>query len=164
MAPSGHSIIKTYMKRHSALLGGELSCHFFFNDRYFGYDDGIYAMLRLFEILIANASSLQQELELFPQKYSSPEYRLRCNEEEKAEIVQAVKQSFEQRLDVTSITIDGIRGKMPYGWGIIRASNTNSEICLRFESDTPHGLQTVKEDFLKVLQPFFSPAVLESVR
>lgn len=164
MAPSGHSIIKTYMKKHAALLGGELSCHFFFNDRYFGYDDGIYAMLRLLEILVANASSLQEELVLFPQKCSSPEYRLRCDEEQKTEIVQAVKQSFEQRSDVTSITIDGVRAMMPYGWGIVRASNTNPEICLRFESDSHHGLQAVKEDFLKVLQPFFSPLILESVR
>jgi len=164
MAPSGHSIIKTYMKKHNALLGGELSCHFFFSDRYFGYDDGIYAAMRLIEILVANKSTLEDEISMFPQKCSSPEYRLKCSEEQKSKIVERVKGLFAQRTDVTMITIDGVRASMPYGWGIVRASNTNPEICLRFESDSESGLHSVKQDFLSAMQPFFSAAVLQMVK
>lgn len=156
MSPSGHSIIKERMAATKALLGGELSCHFFFHDRYFGYDDGIYAALRLFEILDATKQSLEDLLEAFPQKVSSPEFRITCaTDAEKTKIVEHVKTVFAARKDSELIMIDGIRAQMNYGWGLARASNTQPAICLRFESDSQAGLQQVKTDFFQALKPYF---------
>jgi phosphomannomutase/phosphoglucomutase len=162
MSPSGHSIIKDCMKKNDALLGGELSCHFFFNDRYFGYDDGIYAMMRLFEILVDEQTDLKQLISVFPKKYSSPEYRMICQEDKKHEIVEAVKSACMQRSDVKAITIDGIRASMPYGWGIARVSNTQPAITIRFESDSSEGLVHVKQDFYDVLKNYFDESWLRN--
>lgn len=155
MSPSGHSIIKTKMKEHHAVLGGELSCHFFFHDRYFGYDDGIYAMLRLLELLKKSGKTLEELLRVFPHKISSPEIRIHCADEKKAAIVAAVKAEFLSRSDVQVITIDGARVQASYGWGIVRASNTQPELSLRFESDTEQGLLQIKQDFVKALSAYF---------
>lgn len=163
LSPSGHAIIKDQMRKHHAILGGELSCHFFFKDRYFGYDDGIYAALRVFELLIRTGKTLDQLLTIFPKSYSSPEFRIPCSEADKQRIVHAVTQVFAQRTDVAMITIDGIRARMDYGWGILRASNTQSELCLRFESDTPQGLVRVKEDFFNALKPYVNAQQLKQV-
>jgi len=156
MSPSGHSIIKERMAATKALLGGELSCHFFFHDRYFGYDDGIYAALRLFEILHATQKTLDQLLQDFPKKVSSPEFRIMClSDSQKTVIVEHVKTIFAARKDLELITIDGVRAHMNYGWGLARASNTQPAISLRFESDTQEGLHHVKTDFFNALQPYF---------
>lgn len=162
MSPSGHSIIKEHMKQHGALLGGELSCHFFFHDRYFGYDDGIYAMMRLFEILTQSKKSLSELLMVFPKKYSSLEYRVACPEDKKKEIVADVKSIFMQRSDVDLITIDGVRVTMPYGWGIVRVSNTQPAITIRFESDSIQGLARIKQDFYDILKSHFDQHWLAS--
>lgn len=161
LSPSGHAIIKTQMRQHNALLGGELSCHFFFADRYFGYDDGIYAALRLFELMLTAGASLDELLAVVPKKWSSPEVRIACAEDEKQTIINAVRGVFAARADVTMITIDGVRAHMPYGWGIVRASNTQSELCLRFEADSHEGLAHVRRDFIAALQPFFYASILE---
>ena len=155
MTPSGHAIISENMKKHKALLAGELSCHFFFADRYFGYDDGIYAALRLFELLNATGKSLQELIRVFPKKFSSREYRIECNEEEKFAIVEHVKKVFEQRREAKLITVDGVRAAMPYGWGLARASNTQPALSIRFEGNSEQGLQQVKEDFYQALRPYF---------
>lgn len=160
ISPSGHSIIKDYMKQHHALLGGELSCHFFFHDRYFGYDDGIYAMLRLFEILVESGKTLDELLAGIPKRVSSPEYRVKCDEDKKTVIVKAVKDAMLKRSDVQALTIDGVRASMPYGWGLVRVSNTQPALTIRFESDSVQGLQQVKKDFYLVLKPFFDSAWL----
>jgi len=161
MSPSGHSIIKAEMKKNNALLGGELSCHFFFHDRYFGYDDGIYAMMRLFELLVQTGKSLDELLKIFPKKISSPEYRIACPEDQKTAIVTSVKNSLMLRPDVQAITIDGVRATMPYGWGIVRVSNTQAALTIRFESDTQDGLIRVKKDFYEVLKPYFDAQWLQ---
>jgi len=162
MSPSGHSIIKERMAATKALLGGELSCHFFFHDRYFGYDDGIYAALRLFEILHETKQTLEELLQAFPIKVSSPEFRIKCSSSQQSnEIVEHVKTVFAARKDSELITIDGIRAHMDYGWGLARASNTQPAICLRFESDSQEGLQQVKTDFFKALQPYFEETKLK---
>jgi phosphomannomutase / phosphoglucomutase len=160
MSPAGHSIIKTQMKLHNAILGGELSCHFFFADRYFGYDDGIYATLRLLELLVQSGKTLEELLAKFPHKISSTEIRIQCPDDRKEGIVQAVKKQFAERSDVTLITIDGVRAAMSYGWGMVRSSNTQPELCLRFESDTQEGLAHVKKDFAHALAPFIDTALL----
>lgn len=158
MSPAGHSIIKEQMRIHHALLGGELSCHFFFNDRYFGYDDAFYAMMRLFELLVQSGKTLDDLLRIIPKKFSSPEYRVKCNEDKKVSIVAAVKDVFMRRADATTITIDGVRATLPYGWGLVRVSNTQPALTIRFESDSQQGLQQVKQDFYTALQPYFDNA------
>ena len=156
IAPSGHTIIKAALQKHNAKLAGELSTHFFFNDRYFGYDDGIYAALRLFEILEEDGKNLEELLQDFPKRISSPEYRIACKEEEKKDIVEHVKTIFAARKDADLLTIDGVRATVPYGWGLVRASNTQPAICLRFESDTQDGLEKLEVDFQTALSPYFS--------
>ena len=163
VAPSGHSHIKHAMKKHNALLAGELSCHFFFHDRYFGYDDGIYAGLRLIELLHTSKNTLTELLGQIPQKISSPEIRIACkNDSDKQGIVDDIKKVFAARTDLELITIDGIRAHMSYGWGLLRASNTQPVICLRFESDNAAGLDRVKNDFYQLLLPYFDEQLLRS--
>lgn len=156
IAPSGHSIIKERLYKTNAKLAGELSCHFFFNDRYFGYDDGIYAALRLFELLEACDQSLDEMIATLPAKVSSPEYRIACAEQDKAAIVDHVKSIVAKQKKAKLLTIDGVRAEMPYGWGLIRASNTQPVICLRFESDTPEGLAQIRSVFEQALEPYFT--------
>ncbi len=161
VSPSGHSFIKSAIKEHHALLGGELSCHFFFNDRYFGYDDGVYAALRLLELIQDSKQSLDQLLSIIPHKEISPEIRLECTSDQQKEmIVDQVKKVFMKRDDVKTTTIDGIKAHMSYGWGLIRASNTQPVICLRFESLTKEGLQTLKQEFYHELSFFFDSKTL----
>jgi phosphomannomutase / phosphoglucomutase len=156
MAPSGHSIIKEHLRISNAKLAGEISCHFFFNDRYFGYDDGIYAALRLFELLHETQLNLDALIDTLPKKVSSPEYRISCAESDKTLIVDHVRKVFEKHKDVEIITIDGVRATFADGWGLIRASNTQSVVCLRFESDSRSGLRRVESMFKNALLPFFS--------
>ncbi|MFC1841813.1 phosphomannomutase/phosphoglucomutase [Candidatus Dependentiae bacterium] len=155
MSPSGHSIVKKYMHEHNALLGGELSCHFFFLDRHFGYDDGFYSMMRLFEIMVESGKSLQELIADFPKKCSLPEMRIQCPDDKKKYVVEGVKSLFEKRADVKIITIDGVRVVMDYGWGILRVSNTQPVISLRMEAETKEGLQKVKKDFYDAMRPYF---------
>jgi phosphomannomutase/phosphoglucomutase len=162
ISQSGHSFIKQSIKRNNAVLGGELSCHFFFNDRYYGYDDGIYAALRLIEIMILTHKPLDLLLTIFPKKISSPEIRIECQSDEiKKNIIADVKAVLLSRDDIKSTTIDGIRAKTSYGWGLARASNTQPVICLRFESESIEGLQRVKTDFYNILRTHFDEKMLK---
>ncbi|MCA9770441.1 phosphomannomutase/phosphoglucomutase [Candidatus Dependentiae bacterium] len=161
MSATGHSLIKDTMNKHSAILGGELSCHFFFHDRYFGYDDGVYAMMRLFELILISGKSLKELLLVIPERYSSPEYRIDCDEQDKQSIVDEVRSYFEQQKKVKMITIDGVRVVMPYGWALIRASNTQPVLSLRFESDTKQGLQKIKQESITVLANYNDKNELE---
>lgn len=161
MTPVGHSVIEENMHQHHALLAGETSCHFFFKDRHFGYDDGIYAMFRLIEILVQSQKSLSVLLEIFPKKITSPEYRLPCDEENKYAMVQEMKSLFYQKKNVTLLAIDGVRVTTDYGWGIIRASNTQPVLSIRFEANTQEDLQRIKQDFFAVLSHYFSDEYLK---
>ncbi len=156
VSPSGHSMIKQNMNQHKALLAGELSCHFFFGDRYFGYDDGIYAFLRLIEIIHNSDQTLDELAKDFPRKVSSPEFRIPCNEGDKKAIIETAKKFFSERTDATLLTIDGVRAQLPYGWGLARASNTQPVICLRFESESEEGLDQVKGDFAQALKDHYN--------
>lgn len=164
LSPCGHAIIKEQMKKHNALIGGELSCHFIFADRYFGYDDGIYALLRLIELLLTTKKTLEELLTAVPIRYASTEIRMPCVEELKRTYSEAVKQFFIQHYpkDADFNELDGIRVTMPYGWGIIRASNTQPMITLRFESESPEGLIAIKKDFLQALLPYFELTFLRN--
>lgn len=161
MSPSGHSIIKDMMHTHNALLGGELSCHFFFKDRYFGYDDGIYALLRLCEIIHQSQQSLSQLLSLFPHKYSSTELRLCCPDEKKQEIIAKLKTIFATIPQAKLLTLDGIRLTLPSGWGLIRPSNTQAALSMRFESDSKEGLRTIMSLFYHELSSYLVATELQ---
>ena len=153
MTPVGHSIIQEKMNESGALFGGETSCHFFFKDRHFGFDDGIYAMMRLVEILVQSEKSLEELLKVFPKKVTSREYRISCSDENKFLVVEEIKKELEKRDDVDVLAIDGVRVTFDYGWGIVRPSNTQPVLSMRFESNTPEDLQKVKQEFMRLLVP-----------
>lgn len=155
MSPCGHSFIKRAIEREKALLGGELSCHFFFCDRYFGYDDGIYALLRTIEILQKSSQTVEQMLAEFPVSYTSPEFRITVGETEKWAIVEKLKTWFTAIKGAEIITIDGVLVSWPFGWGLIRASNTQPAISLRFEAESQERLIIIKELFCQALEHFF---------
>ena len=157
MSPCGHSIILEQMAQHNALLGGELSCHFFFGDRGFGFDDGIYAAFRLLEVMQQSGKTIPELLADFPKKVSSKQYRLPCEEDEKQILIGAIATYFEDKKEAEICTIDGLHITMPYGWGLIRASNTQSVICFRFESDTQEGLNRIKADFANAIETLYTP-------
>lgn len=161
MSPSGHAIVKDHMRQYNAQLGGELSCHFFFYDDYFGYDDGIYAMLRLLSLLQDSHEALDELLRVFPTKYSSSEIRITCPDDKKHAVVEAVREHFKKRPDVTLVTIDGARVSTNYGWGIVRVSNTQPALSMRFEADSPEGLIEIKKEFLAALAPYFDMTILK---
>lgn len=163
-SPSGHSIIKNEMKKHNAVLAGELSCHFFFKDRYFGYDDGIYAIMRLFELLHTSQKRLDALVAEIPTAYATPEFRIACNENMKQKTIDAIKEWYTDHDDATLITIDGIRVTTPYGWGLIRASNTQPVVSLRFESTTKEGLAQILREFCNVLSTYIDTTVLTSYK
>lgn len=158
----GHAIIKTRMEKEHALLAGELSCHFFFEDRYFGFDDGIYAMMRLFEIIQKSGKSLEELLSMFPKKYSSPEIRIACDENKKLIIIDHLIHYFKSRANAQLLTIDGIRVTMPYGWANVRASNTQPVLSMRFEGNSPKELQQIKEEMAHLLSDFFDTQTLKN--
>jgi phosphomannomutase/phosphoglucomutase len=147
-------LVKEKMNKHGALLGAEVSCHFSFKDRYFGFDDGIYAALRLCELLVNSGQTLKKLLSIIPTRYSSPEYRIECEEEQKMLIVEKVLAGFENNPEANLITIDGVRVILPYGWGLIRASNTQPVLSLRFEADSPVNLIKIKKEFIARMHPY----------
>lgn len=161
-SPSGHSIIKYQMKNCDAIFGGEYSCHFFFKDRYFGYDDGIYACLRLCDLLQRSGKSLDALINELPQYVSSPEIRIACATEIRAKIMERTYAHFAVCEDATLSTIDGVLATLPYGWGIVRPSNTQPEVCLRFESQTQEGLERIKRVFYGLLEGYVDKALLKS--
>lgn len=150
MWKTGHSLIKAKMKETGALLAGEMSGHMFFADRYFGYDDAIYAAARLLEILDRTGRSLKELLAEIPKTVNTPEIRVDCPEAAKLPLVQAVLDHYRPRHEV--IDIDGVRVKFPHGWGLVRASNTQPILVLRFEADTPARLDAIRADMMEVIE------------
>ena len=161
ISQTGHVFIKEAIQKTQALLGGELSYHFFFKDRYFGFDDGIYAALRLLELLHQSDQSLNQLLSQFPHRVTSPELRITCSLNEGPAIVQAAQRHFETQKNKNISTLDGIKVEKEYGWGLLRSSNTQSMICLRLEARSDEGLVQLRQDFIKALRPAYSLEFLE---
>jgi phosphomannomutase len=158
LSPVGHSLIKKKMKEEGALLAGEMSGHIFFNDRYFGYDDAIYATLRLIEVFAEEKSKnsnfkFSDLLKDLPDIYVSPEIRIPCKEEEKFALVDSFLDKFKNKFPKLSqkienvITIDGIRIEFSDGWGLIRASNTQPVLVMRFEATTNEALEEYEQSF-----------------
>jgi phosphomannomutase/phosphoglucomutase len=150
MWKAGHSLIKSKMKEEGALLAGEMSGHLFFADRYFGYDDAIYAALRLLEILSETGEKLSSLLSDVPETFSTPEIRVDCSDTTKFHIVDKIRDYFKK--DYTVNDIDGARVQFENGWGLVRASNTQPVLVLRFESTSKRDLEDIKNRVEGVLE------------
>ena len=149
---TGHSLIKAKMRETGAELAGEMSGHFFFKERWYGFDDGIYAAARLLEILGGDLQGRSPE-EIFatlPNSVSTPELKIELAEGEHYSFMDKLRQqaSFDE---ATLITIDGVRADWPDGWGLVRASNTTPVLVLRFEADNPVALKRIQQVFRKQL-------------
>jgi phosphomannomutase/phosphoglucomutase len=150
MSKVGHSLIKSAMKKSNAALAGEMSGHIFFADRYFGYDDAIYAGARLIEILSATDRPLSALLEGLPPTVYTPEIRLECPDDKKFEVVRKLTEEFKKTNEV--IDIDGARIVFDRGWGLVRASNTQPVVVLRFEADSQKNLNSIRDEVEGVLK------------
>ncbi|MFW5877400.1 MAG: phosphomannomutase/phosphoglucomutase [Myxococcota bacterium] len=141
---TGHSLIKTKMKQEKALLAGEMSGHIFFADRYFGYDDAIYATLRLLEILAAADRPLHDLIGDLPETHSTPELRVECADEIKFDVVRRVLEHYRSTHEV--VDVDGARIAFDGGWGLVRASNTQPVLVLRFEASSADRLAAIRDE------------------
>ncbi len=142
MWKTGHSLIKDKMRKTKAVLAGEMSGHMFFADRYFGYDDAIYASCRLLEILSKTGKSIEQLLADVPKAYTTPEIRLECPDAKKFEVVERLKNEFSKHYEI--IDVDGVRIVFDDGWGLVRASNTQPALVLRFEAQSKERLDEMR--------------------
>lgn len=146
---TGHSLIKQKMKEVKADLAGEMSGHMFFADRYFGYDDAIYASCRLLEIMARTDKPLSALLRDVPDTHSTPEIRMPCADDIKFSVVKEVTEYFRKRHKI--IDIDGVRVIFKDGWGLVRASNTQPVLVLRFEALSPEALTRIQQEIESVL-------------
>ncbi len=135
MSKVGHSLIKAKIKETGAKLAGEMSGHIFFNDRYFGFDDALYATARLLEILSNTDQDLGQLLGDVPETFATPELRLDCPDDVKFDVPGKVAEQFSKEWEVN--TLDGVRINFGDGWGLVRASNTGPVLVMRVEAGTP---------------------------
>lgn len=142
---TGHSLIKAKMKETGALLAGEMSGHMFFKDRYFGFDDAIYAAVRLFEILSKEKRTPLELLKDLPPSFCTPEIRMECADEKKFEVVARAKKHLES-LGRKVNPIDGARVEFEDGWGLVRASNTQPVLVLRFEATSQMRLDEIRKE------------------
>ena len=155
MCKTGHAHVRKQVHDNDAPLGGEFSGHIFFNDRWKGFDDGLYAAVRLLEILSSLEQTLDQVIDGLESSVSTPEILIPVKEEEKFSLMQtlATNCEFEQ---AHIVALDGLRVEYPYGWGLIRASNTSANLTLRFEADDDASLEMVKLAFQNVLKPYIN--------
>ncbi len=149
---TGHSLVKAKLKEENAPIAGEMSGHIFFNDRYYGYDDAIYASIRIFELMEEENKKLSELHDEIPFYYSTPEIRVPCPDEKKFEVVEKIKERLKEKYEV--IDIDGARIEFEDGFGLVRASNTQPVLVLRFEGKTEEKLDNIKEIILKELRKF----------
>lgn len=146
MWKTGHSFMKAKLKETNAALAGEMSGHFFFNERWFGFDDGIYAAARLLEILDQETNSPQEVFDTLPKGVSTPELKVEMAEGEHYMFMK----EFEKRVqfeDAKITTIDGIRADFEDGWGLVRCSNTTPCLVIRFDADNEAALKRIQEQF-----------------
>ena len=143
MWKAGHSIIKSKMKETGAALAGEMSGHIFFADRFYGFDDATYAGARILEILSKTDLKLSELLSDLPETFSTPELRFPCADEEKFKVVEQIAQEFAETNEV--ICVDGARILFENGWGLVRASNTQAILVMRFEADSQENLTKIRQ-------------------
>lgn len=142
MWKAGHSLIKSKMKETGAALAGEMSGHIFFADRFYGFDDATYAGARVLEILSNTDKKLSELLADLPPTFSTPELRVPCPDETKFDVVKKIADEFSKTHTV--ITIDGARIIFEHGWALVRASNTQAILVLRFEADSQKNLDLIR--------------------
>jgi len=146
MWKTGHSLIKAKMKELKAPIAGEMSGHMFFGGDYYGFDDALFAAARLLEIVSAQPGGLSRLLADLPKTYATPEIRVDCPEETKFDIVAQAVRHFGARYPVNDI--DGMRLTLPKGWALLRASNTQPALVLRFEATDPDALEAYRREVL----------------
>ncbi|HVP90740.1 MAG TPA: phosphomannomutase/phosphoglucomutase [Terriglobales bacterium] len=147
---TGHSLIKKKIREENAVLAGEMSGHIFFADRWFGFDDAIYASARLVEVLARSDRKLSAMLADLPKTFTTPEIRIYASDEVKFRVVDEVRKELATRHKV--IDIDGVRAIFPGGWGLVRASNTQAVIVMRFEAETEAELAAIQAEVRGVLE------------
>ena len=151
MYKTGHSLIKNKMKEVNAPFAGEMSGHFFFKERWYGFDCGIYSACRLLEILAADERDPQEVLSALPNSFNTPELKLEMKEGENHAFILEM-QDKARFVDAKITTIDGVRADFADGWGLVRASNTTPILVLRFEADSEESLQRIKDAFKQQMQ------------
>jgi phosphomannomutase/phosphoglucomutase len=152
MWKTGHSLIKAKMKEVNAPLAGEMSGHIFYKDGYFGYDDGIYTSFRLVQLLSGQSLKLSEIVDGLPRFVSTPEIRIGCPDEDKFRVVQTMTDDFKKHYKV--IDVDGARVLFGDGWGLVRVSNTQPILVLRFEAKTEKRLSEIRSLFRDALKAF----------
>jgi phosphomannomutase/phosphoglucomutase len=145
----GHSFVKKRLADEDAVFGGEMSGHFFFRDDYFGYDDAIYAAMRMAEIIHDSGKRLSELVAELPKYYAGPEERKACPDEKKFLIVDKMRVEFSNH---KQITIDGVRIEFEHGWALVRASNTEPALSLRFEADSEQDMNKIRDEVLASLK------------
>ena len=149
MWKTGHSLIKAKMKETGAELAGEMSGHMFFADRYYGFDDALYAACRLMEIVAHSGKPLSAQLADLPKTVTTPEIRFDCPDELKFQVVRRATE--ELRARHKTVDVDGVRVLFPQGWGLVRASNTQPVLVMRFEAITPELLRQYQSEVEEVV-------------
>jgi phosphomannomutase/phosphoglucomutase len=144
MYKTGHSLIKAKMKEEHAELAGEMSGHMFFADRYYGYDDAIYSACRLLEIVANSGKPLSHQLKGIPKLVSTPELRIDCPDNVKFKVIAKVSDIIRRKHNV--VDVDGVRVPFKEGWGLVRASNTQPVLVMRFEASSPELLQQYQQE------------------
>lgn len=152
MAASGHALVKEMMRESGALLGGEMSGHIFLGEDYYGFDDGFMAAGRLFQLLASGEKSLSELNAGLPTLYSTPEYRPHCPDADKQTVIDAITEALKDRGEIE--TIDGFRIRFDHGWGLLRASNTEPVLSLRFEGETEAHALAYRDLFMEALKAF----------
>ena len=150
MYKTGHSLIKAKMKEEHAELAGEMSGHMFFGDRYYGYDDALYAACRLIEIVAKSGRPLSAQLDGLPRMVSTPEIRVDCPDDLKFSLVERVAEHFKKIRQ--TVDIDGVRVIFPEGWGLLRASNTQPVLVMRFEASSDRLLKEYQAEVEQALE------------
>ena len=161
MYKTGHSLIKARMKEVDSPLGGEMSGHIFFKERWFGFDDGTYAGCRLLEI-VSKSPDANVVLDALPTSHSTPELNVACAEGEPARVVQQAVALADFPAPAKINTIDGLRVDWPDGFGLVRASNTTPVLVLRFEGQTPEAMHRIEGEFLALLKSVKPDAAIQA--
>ena len=158
MSKTGHSLIKNTMKKESAVLAGEMSGHMFFADKYFGFDDALYAAIRLINIISSSSKKLSKLVDEIPKLFNTPEIRIECDDKKKFQIIEKIISN--QKSNNTN-KIDGVRVRLKHGWWLMRASNTQPAIVLRCEADTQENLKLIIEEVKRELNKVDSKLSLQ---
>jgi len=149
MSPTGHFHIKNAIKKYNPLLAGEMSGHIFFNDKWYGFDDGHYSGARIIELITKNDKSISEISHSYGKFFSTPELNINTTDDRKFEIVEEFSKNFS--LSGEKVTTDGLRVNFENGWALLRASNTTPKLVLRFEGDSQEDLDNIKKSFLDEL-------------